>query len=104
AYQDHNYSAALVSYWAVSERLVQELWQRYQDEHRTVDGHMVIPAKRRTILADSRTFTAAVLVEVLTFEGSLSFELYEKISAVRQVRNRWIHGLQATIHYQDAVK
>jgi hypothetical protein len=36
--QDHNYSAALITYWAIIEKMLQELWQKSQSDSREGDG------------------------------------------------------------------
>ncbi len=85
--QDHNYAAALINYWAVSERLIQEMWTKFQADKQVTDKQRLVR------LNDSRTFTAAVTTEVLAFDGSIATGLYDQISKVRKARNDWIHGL-----------
>jgi len=98
SFQDHNCPAALIDYWAVCERLIQEMWAKFQTDNQIVDK------KRRDRLNDPRTFTAAVTTEVLAFSGSIAVELYEQISNVRRARNDWIHGLKAPVSASDAVE
>jgi hypothetical protein len=103
AHQDHNYSAALIGFWAVSEKLLQELWRSYQEENRTRDGKSFINSKRMAILNDGRSFTASVMAEFLSLTGRIDFALYEKISHVRKARNGWMHSLTPGISSADAL-
>lgn len=102
AHQDHNYSAALINYWAISEKLLQERWQTYQQENRERDGQPFISSRRKNVLNDGRSFTASVIAEFLSLANIIEFELYEKITAVRQARNKWMHSLTPTIGSADA--
>jgi hypothetical protein len=102
AHQDHNYSAALINYWAISEKLLQERWQAYQQDNKERDGELFISGHRRKVLNDGRSFTASVIAEFLSFAQVIEFELYEKITAVRQARNKWMHSLTPTIGSADA--
>ena len=98
AYEDHNYSLCLVTAWAITEKLLQELWDRYlkANRERTIDGVKVtfINRHRREKLTDSRDFRASVISEILSLTNSLPFSLYENLSRVRQARNDWLHGLK----------
>lgn len=98
SFQEHNYAAALINYWAVSERLIQEMWAKFQADQQIVDK------KRLDRLNDSRTFTAAVTTEVLALGGSIAVGLYDQISNVRKARNDWIHGLKSPISASDAIE
>jgi hypothetical protein len=74
AYQRHNYGQCLVNMWTVTEQLIQELWKRYIRDirQREIDGQRVdfITGKRKETFQDSRTFTAAVISEVLSSPGT----------------------------------
>jgi hypothetical protein len=97
AYQDHNYGQSLVNMWTVSEQLIQELWKQYirDNRQRESDGQAVnfITGKRKERLEDERTFTAAVVSEILSLTEILPFELYRALSTARKARNDWVHDL-----------
>jgi hypothetical protein len=95
AYQDHNHSLSLISYWTIVERLINRLWQQMQSENESRDGAQFIDGRRRKTLNDTRTFTAAVMCEMLSFQGILNRDLYEAISTIRRSRNKWMHNLTA---------
>jgi len=94
AYQEHNYSLALITNWAVIENLLQNLWRQYQDDNATRDGKLFIDSKRREKLQDSRTFTAAVVIEALSLNSVITHELYPRLSEIRKARNDWTHDLK----------
>jgi len=98
AYEDHNYSLCLVMAWAITEKLVQELWDRYLEANREreIDGAKVtfINRSRRDLLTDGRDFHASVIGEILSLANSLPFPLHKDISRVRQARNDWLHELK----------
>jgi hypothetical protein len=89
AFQAHDYEAALIDYWAVSERLISGLWKTYQEQ---LAARQPVSATRRSRLNDGRTFTVAVITEILALEGVIATDLYEELSQVRKARNDWIHG------------
>jgi hypothetical protein len=88
AYQDHDHSLAVINYWAVIERLVNELWNVMIKEES-------ITGQRRDRLDDSRTFSAAVMIETLALLSRIPSDIYEDITKIRQARNRWMHALKA---------
>jgi len=92
SYHDHNYSSALITYWAITEKLLQELWKRYQDDNRLRRDAVFISDERRKRLNDGRTFTAAVISEALSFADYIDYDLYYKMSNVRKIRNDWMHS------------
>jgi hypothetical protein len=95
AFQDHNHSLSVIDYWTVVERMVNELWDAMiKDES--------ITGQRRERLEDSRTFTAAVMIEILALLKRIATDLYEDITKVRQARNRWMHTLK-TVTAEDAI-
>lgn len=101
--QDHNYSAALITYWAVAEKLLHELWEKYVQDNKERDGKPFIAGKRAdSLLKDGRTYSAAVIAEILSLTGYLSNDLYIKISQVRKKRNEWMHNLGGGISSKDA--
>lgn len=89
AFQTHDYEAALIDYWAVSERLISELWTAYRSD---LAGRQAVDAGRRSRLTDTRTFTIAVVSEILAIEDVIAMDLYEELCQVRKARNDWIHG------------
>lgn len=102
AHQDHNYSAVLINYWAISEKLLQELWRKYQEDNSERGGVQFISKRRRDVLGDGRSFTASVIAEFLSFADVIEFTLYEKITSVRRARNNWMHALTPSIGSSEA--
>ena len=94
AFQDHNQSLSLVNYWTVAEQLINRLWKQFQSDNASRDDVMFIDTKRRKRLNDSRTFSAAVVCEILSFQGYIDNDLYDDIVAVRRARNNWMHSMQ----------
>jgi hypothetical protein len=101
-YSEHNYSLSLILDWAIVERMLQELWTKYIDDNRTRDGAVFINIKRRDRLRDKRTFSAAVIIKTLSLVDYLTLELSAKLSAIRKIRNDWIHGLGTTATRENA--
>jgi len=89
AFQAHYYEATLIDYWAVSERLISELWKAFSSQ---LAARQRVDSSRRARLADSRTFTVAVVTEILAIDNVIATALYEQLSRVRKARNDWIHG------------
>jgi hypothetical protein len=104
AYQDHNYSAALINHWAITEKLLQELWSKYQDDNKQRDGEDFITGDRRKRLQDGRTFTAAVISETLSFADYIPHKLYVKMGKTRKARNDWIHPPGKPITRKHAIE
>jgi hypothetical protein len=101
--QDHNYSAALITYWAIAEKLLHGLWEEYVQGNKERNGKPFINRKRAdNLLTDSRTYSAAVIAEILSLAGYLDNDLYIKISEVRKKRNDWMHSLGGGISSKDA--
>lgn len=98
AYEDHNYSLCLVTAWAIAEKLLQRLWERYLEANRQrqIDGSEVsfINQSRKKKLTESRDFNASVISEVLSLVDYLPAPLYRDMTKVRQARNDWVHGLE----------
>ncbi|MFJ8965852.1 hypothetical protein ACIRG5_41330 [Lentzea sp. NPDC102401] len=103
AYQDHNHSLSVITYWAVIERLVNVLWQQMQADNKTRDGQAFIEGARKKRLEDGRTFSASVMTEILSLMSYLPLDVYNDLAAVRKVRNNWMHSL-APVTAQDAEK
>jgi hypothetical protein len=104
SYQDHNHSLAVIMNWAITEKLIQELWRNYQADNQQRDGKPFITGERRKRLLDGRSFTASVITEILSFAGYIDYDLYSDISKVRKIRNDWMHSLVSTISSTDATR
>jgi hypothetical protein len=100
AFEDHNYSLALVTAWAVIEKMLQARWHGYIDGERAareiVDGQQVprVNSDRAKKLKDGNNFTASVVTECLTCLSLLPFPLYKPLNQVRDARNKWMHELR----------
>jgi hypothetical protein len=103
AYQEHNHSFSLVSFWTIIERLINNLWKKLQGDHESRDGEVFIDGKRRKRLEDGRTYTAAVMTEILSLFNYIPKDLYDDLSAVRKLRNDWMHDLQQ-INAKEAMR
>jgi len=85
-YSNLDFSNALLLSWMASERLFGELFKtRFRNN--------LGSKKRRKKLEDPRTFSAAVILEILLLEELISESLYTDLEIVRQARNNWVHKL-----------
>jgi hypothetical protein len=93
AYQDHNHSLSLISYWTIIEKLISALWSKFLTDNRTRNGEVFVNHDRRKRLNDNRNFPASVRIEMLSISGFVSQEVYEKSITIRKTRNDWLHNL-----------
>lgn len=97
-YEDHNYELCLVTAWAITEKLLQRLWERYIEDNlkREIDGSEVnfINNDRKKRLNDGRNFSASVISEILSLANYLPLSLYKELLSVRKERNNWLHDLK----------
>jgi hypothetical protein len=75
--------------WMVCERLVNHAW-KIRIEPAALSGAHV------NQLRDSRTYTAAVRIEILRREGWLSDDDFDLVSAARKARNEQAHNRPST--------
>jgi hypothetical protein len=98
AYEDANFDLCLITAWAVTEKLLHQLWERYLDDNRRkeIAGGTVtfVNTGRKKRLEDNRTFSAAVISEILSLVSYLPLPLYQDMTEVRRARNDWVHGLK----------
>jgi hypothetical protein len=104
SYQDSNYSAAIITSWAITEKLLYELWVTYLSDNKQREGTAFIDGARNKRLRDYRTFTAAVVAELLSFAGYIDYDLYSSLSLVRKSRNDWIHSPTTSSSRESAVR
>jgi hypothetical protein len=102
AYQDGSYSSCLITNWAITEKLLQELWENYQNDNRTRDGKPFVTGQRLKRLQDSRTYTVAIVTEILSLSSYIDDELYTDIGNARKARNDWMHSLKGMFYEDDA--
>lgn len=102
ACQDHNYSVALITNWAVAEKLLNELWLSYLRANGERNGQPFISGARTDRLLDNRTFTAAVIIEELSLADEIDLSLYSDLTVVRQARNKWLHSATHFIDTNEA--
>jgi len=103
ACEDHNWNFSVVIAWALVERLLRLLWERWLDANvdRPVgnQGEKFINSKRRDKFVKGDEFTASVVSEILSQQGQLEFPLYKKLNEARRARNKWLHKLESvTVH------
>jgi hypothetical protein len=104
SYQDSNYSAAVITSWAITEKLIYELWQKYLSDNGQREERAFIVGARNKRLRDSRTSTVAVVAERLSSVGDIDHDLYSSLSVVRRSRNDWIHSPAKSLSREDAVR
>jgi hypothetical protein len=104
SYQDSNYSAAIITSWAITEKLLYELWTKYLSDNKQREETVFIDSARNKRLRDYRTFTAAVVAELLSFVGYIDYDLYSSLSLVRKSRNDWIHSPITSLSRENAVR
>ena len=102
AYQDYSYSSCLITYWAIIEKLLGELWETFQTDNKTRNGQPFVAGQRLKRLQDGRTYTAAVIIEILSLTSYIDDELYQDISRIRKARNDWMHSLKGNFNHSDA--
>jgi hypothetical protein len=88
AYSKHLLAEALVDSWIVVEQLLDWYWTKYRDS--LTDGG------RRKRLADSRTYSAAVRIEMMETSSILSEELCRELHDARRHRNELAHRARLT--------
>jgi len=101
-YQEYDYPAAVITNWAITEKMLQELWGKYLADNRNRDGEVFINSDRKKRLQDGRTYSASVLIEVLSLVELIDSSLYSKLMEVRKMRNDWIHSLKSEMTHHDA--
>jgi hypothetical protein len=96
-YQDSNFSVCLEMAWTATEHLVDRLWTSFIEANRSreVSGKTVpfINADRRTRL-EGRDYSASVVIEILSLEDLIPWNLYGDLTRVRIARNKWLHSMQ----------
>jgi hypothetical protein len=87
----HDLAEGMVTSWIVVEEILSYLW----DDHLS----RIAERERRDRLADNRTYSAAVRIEVLQVAGTLPTDLCRVLHEARKLRNALAHravmGLQA---------
>lgn len=86
-YSRRQLSEALIDAWIVVEQVIDWLWDKHRDR--------ISDAERRDRLADSRTYTSAVRIELLHTIDVLDPGLYSHMTRARTHRNNLAH--RATI-------
>jgi hypothetical protein len=94
-YSKHQLGEAMADAWVAIEQIVNALW----DQHK--EGIDRGARKRR--LSDTRTYTAAVRIEVLEQAGILSGDTAEMFQAARGKRNELMHGGAVSWERTEAV-
>jgi hypothetical protein len=99
AFEEHNYPLCVITAWAISEKLLRLLWERYVEANRerTVEGKTVvfINKNRKERLTKDREFTAGMISEFLSLTNALPFPLYQQLTEIRKARNAWMHDLRS---------
>ncbi len=97
SYVAHDYARCLVSAWAISEKLIHGRWDRYieANRQRETDGRSItfISSDRKGVLKSANSFTASVIVEILSLLDIIPVVLYQSLTRVRRTRNKWLHDL-----------
>jgi hypothetical protein len=86
AFQEHNHSLSVITYWTVIERIINDLWKKMLEDESIIGNR-----KRR--LTDHRTYSASSMTEILVFNGYIPKEMCDDLAEVRTCRNDWIHKL-----------
>ncbi len=110
SYEDDNYSVALLMAWAVIEKLLNRMWDRYLSV--TPEQHVrSLSQKNNWSMRNYPEVVAAAMIDVLNREGLFAInrhgfiidDLESHLTIARNARNAWIHDL-ATIGRQDAAR
>ncbi len=86
-----DFSNSLLLAWMASERLLNKLFVEYMK----TAGDEEFDGRRKTKLKDGRTFTSAIVLEMLQVWKCIPYELYCQLEQVRKERNNWVHNLNA---------
>ena len=82
-FSQSQFSEALNDAWIVVEQAIDWLWKRYKNR--------ISDAERKKRLGDSRTYTAAIRIEILHTIGVLDSDLYTLMTTARIHRNKLEH-------------
>jgi hypothetical protein len=105
-FEDYNYNLSLLTSWAITENLLQQLWQRYiqVNRNREVKGEMaVFINKDRKEKLQGRDYSASTVSEILSLANEIPHDIYQDMSRIRQIRNDWIHGLKQVARTDTAL-
>ena len=91
-FSQSQFSEALNDAWIVVEQAIDWLWKRYKNR--------ISDAERKKRLGDSRTYTAAIRIEILHRIGVIDPDLYTLMTTARTHRNKLEH--RAKINYDMA--
>jgi hypothetical protein len=111
ACEDFNFSLALIIAWSITEKLLSILWERHVDTIKaeriivnTAKVSRVNATRLERLKKDTRTFSAAVISEILELQNILPHELYVKSTVVRKARNEWLHSLRKVPSMEETIE
>lgn len=96
-----DYTVGLLMAWAVVEKLLNRMWDRYVAS--TPEQHIRSLLQPKWSTKYYPEVVAAAMIDVLTREGKIPADLEGYLTIVRHARNAWIHDL-ATVGRQDAAR
>jgi hypothetical protein len=82
-FSQYQSSEALLDGWIVIEQIIDWLWRDHVGA--------IVDVSRKDRLLDSRTYSAAIRIEVLYTAGKLPPEIYQAATIARQHRNQLAH-------------
>ena len=88
-YSQRQTNEALIDAWIACEQILDSLWVDHVASLQS--------SERRARLEDSRSYSAAIRLEILHTAGRLPGELYEQLTRARQSRNALAHRAENTI-------
>lgn len=94
-YQVGNYNAAIVTSWFISEKMINQKWEKHLRSINSVltDGEMRLNPKRLELLKRKDISTITNILELI---GLIDFGEFKGINVFRKLRNKIAHGLSDT--------
>jgi hypothetical protein len=92
-YKVGNYETCVVLSWFITETAVSRLWRTHIDKLNSdlIDGRKRVNRERSDFFT-GRDFPVSVVSNVLELWGTLSYDQFQDIDAVRRSRNKIVHG------------
>ncbi len=96
-----DHTAALLMAWAVIEKLLNRMWDRYVSG--TAEQHVRNMLQPQWSTRKYPEVVPAAMIDVLTCEGRIAPDLEGYLSVVRAARNAWMHSLGTMGRQEEAI-
>lgn len=99
---ESRFSEALILCWTVCENLLNQKWENYIEERRTVNNGISRINRERKEKLMGADFTASIVSEILELVDVLPKDIFDALNKIRGKRNKWMHE-QKEVTYMDAL-